>query len=164
MSHVLPGRSRSHRAALPLLLKECASPWYHTHTQPSKVRDSLDNNIKDALIKRYGPQAAHAWKSTADIWLLKQSNNPSIFDYTVCHRSNQGGQKIDVGEAQFYFIALNRLRPSIRQHVIQQKLCSLDNLRQRGRIIELSLPRHRLQRFTARSDGTIAAERSPINN
>lgn len=124
----------SRRAALPLLLKEGAAAWYHT--QPSRIRDSIDD-LKDALIERYGPQAAHAWKSTADLWLLKQSKGQSIDDYITS--VVKAGQKVRVGEDQLYFIALNGLRPCIRQHVIQHEIHSLDDLRQWGRITELSL-------------------------
>lgn len=65
-------------AALPLLLKDGAAAWYHT--QPSDVRQSYDN-LRTALIDRYGPQEAHAWKSTADLWQIRQSKGQSIDDY-----------------------------------------------------------------------------------
>lgn len=124
----------SRLAALPLLLKEGAAAWYHT--QSSRIRESIDD-LKRALIERYGPQAAHAWKSTADLWLLKQAKGQSIDDYLTAVL--KAGQKIGVGEENLYFIALNGLRPSIRQHVIQHELSSLEDLRQWGRITELSL-------------------------
>lgn len=89
------------------------------------------------MIERYGPQAAHAWKSTADLWLLKQAKGQSIDDYLTS--VIKAGQKVGVSEENLYFIALNGLRPSIRQHVIQHELSSLEDLRQWGRITELSL-------------------------
>lgn len=126
--------SESKRTALPLLLKEGAGSWYHT--QSDEIKRSF-SSLRDALTERYGPQEAHAWKSTADLWTLKQTCGQSIDDYitTVI----KAGQKVGVEENQLYLIALNGLRPAIRQHVIQHKLKSLEDLRHWGRLTELSL-------------------------
>lgn len=68
---------------------------------------------------------------------LNKTKAQSIDDYITAVVKAE--QKVGVTEDQLYLIMLNGLRPSIRQHVIQHELQSLDDLRQWERITELSL-------------------------
>lgn len=77
-------------------------------------------------MNRYGPQETHAWKLTADLWLLRQEKGQSVDDYITS--IVKAGKKIGVDERQLYSIALNGLRPIIRQHVIQHPLSDLEDL------------------------------------
>lgn len=122
------------RATLALLLKGNASSWFHT--QPNTITSSY-RALKDALIDRYGPRPTHAWKATADLWQLRQQKEQSTDDFITA--VVKAGHRIGIEDDQLHLVALNGLRPSIRQHVIQHPIKDLDDLRQWGRLTELSL-------------------------
>lgn len=122
------------RAGLPLLLKGGAAAWYDTQRQ--EIKDSYEE-LKSALKVRYGRQEAQLWQAMAELWQTKQTDDQSTDDYVTAIL--RAGQRIKVGEDQIFAIVLNGLRPSIRQHVVQHPLATLDDVRHWGRVTELSL-------------------------
>lgn len=122
------------RSALSLLLRGAASTWFHT--QPRRVTESF-RALKDALVERYGPQQELAWKSTASLWQLQQSKGQSTEDFVATVVKE--GRKIGIDDNQLHCIALNGMRPELRQHVIQHSVRNLDELRRWGKLTELSL-------------------------
>ena len=124
-------------AALPLLLKDSAAVWYNTQTNDTRQDFAA---LKEVLKNRYGPSMTDAWKRAAELWQMKQLPQQSIDDFLTM--TQQAAQKLDVTAEQTFMVALNGLRPNIRQHVVQHDPTTIDDLRKWGRLTEMSQEDH----------------------
>lgn len=114
-------------SALALLLRGNAADWFHTQPQ---VTESY-RELKNALRERYGPQRRQCMEGHCQSLAVTTTD-----DFITVVKA---GRRVDISDDQLLIIALNGLRPSIRQHVIQHPISNLDDLRQWGRATELSL-------------------------
>lgn len=120
-------------AALPLLLKESASIWYGT-LRPAVKNDY--NRLKAALLERYGPNQNQTWKNVADLWKMKQGEGQSCNDYIS--KIEQEANRLNCPPETTFMVAMNGLRPVIRQMVTIQNLSNLEHLKKLGRLVEES--------------------------
>lgn len=123
----------SERAALPLLLKEGAAGWYST--QPPAVTES-PATLKAALKERYDTATANRWRRAADLWQMRQSSTQSLDDFVTS--VELAGQKIEASTEHLFQVAINGLRPALRQLVVAHDPQTLDDLRKWGRLAECS--------------------------
>lgn len=120
-------------SALPLLLKDGAAVWWNT--QPDTIRGDM-RALKAALIERYGIRRDEAWKRAAALWQLQQQPHQSTDDFLT--HVNQEAQRLAVPPDQTFQVALNGLRPTIRQHVLQHDLRNVADIQKWARITESS--------------------------
>ena len=120
-------------SALPLLLKEGSATWFNTQTR--RTREDYEV-LREALIKRYGPNSTTAWKRSAELWTLKQAPQQSVDDFLTTVQQAAG--KLEIGVEQTFLVALNGLRAHIRQLVLQHDPTTIEEIQKWGRLAELS--------------------------
>src|SRR6218665_1016070 len=120
-------------SALPLLLKDGAAMWWNT--QPDTIKADM-RALKNALIERYGIRQDEAWKRAAALWKLQQQPHQSTDDFLT--QVQQEAQRLAVPPDQSFQVALNGLRPTIRQHVLQHDLRNVADIQKWARITESS--------------------------
>lgn len=118
-------------SALPLLLKEGASIWYSTLRQGTK--EDYDR-LKAALYERYGPNQNQSWKNVADLWKIRQEAGQSFDDYM--NKVEREANRLNCPAETTFMVAMNGLRPIIRQMVTIQNPSTIEDLKKLGRLVE----------------------------